>query len=118
MVKRVCRPLGSGLAALVADCTTENGCLPQGYPTSPLLGDAACYRLDLELAGIAKAFSYEFTRYADDITFSGDDPSSAHSVAMIAASTIRAYGFSVNASKTTISFDHQRQTVTGIIVNG
>ena len=44
--------------------------LPQGAPTSPTLTNAICEKLDKRLAGVAKRFGLNYTRYADDITFS------------------------------------------------
>ena len=45
--------------------------LPQGAPTSPALGNLAAYRLDCRLTGLAKAAGAQYTRYADDMAFSG-----------------------------------------------
>src|SRR5690606_14368924 len=44
--------------------------LPQGAPTSPVLTNAICERLDVRLHGVAKRFGMNYTRYADDLTFS------------------------------------------------
>jgi len=44
--------------------------LPQGAPTSPTLTNAICDRLDRRLSGLSKRFNLNYTRYADDITFS------------------------------------------------
>src|SRR5262249_23565739 len=46
--------------------------LPQGAPTSPLLANACSYRMDCRLEGLAKSAGAEYTRYADDLAFSGD----------------------------------------------
>lgn len=47
--------------------------LPQGVPTSPALGNLAGFRLDCRLVGLARVVGANYTRYADDIAFSGDD---------------------------------------------
>ena len=45
--------------------------LPQGAPTSPALANLSAFALDLRLAGLARVFHAGYTRYADDLTFSG-----------------------------------------------
>src|SRR6202034_1577966 len=47
--------------------------LPQGAPTSPALANLCAYRLDCRLAGLANAVGAAYTRYADDMIFSGDE---------------------------------------------
>ncbi|MCP5074314.1 MAG: RNA-directed DNA polymerase [Rhodobacteraceae bacterium] len=90
--------------------------LPQGAPSSPALANLAAYRLDCRLAGLAARFDLTYTRYADDLAFSGDETG----VRAVAASTpkiVAAEGFSVNPEKTRQQLAHQRQVVTGLVVN-
>ena len=90
--------------------------LPQGAPTSPALANLAAYRLDCRLAGLARSLGASFTRYADDLTFSGD-----HRIAPILTRAVpeivRDAGFRLNPAKTRLAGRSQRQTVTGLVVN-
>ena len=65
------------IASLIADiCCIKNSegvvVLPQGAPTSPVMTNIICEKLDFKLQNLANAFRLTYTRYADDITFSGN----------------------------------------------
>ncbi|NOT40627.1 MAG: RNA-directed DNA polymerase, partial [Alphaproteobacteria bacterium] len=93
--------------------------LPQGAPTSPTLANFAARRLDARLDGLARRFEARYTRYADDLTFSGDERfhTSVPRFLIAVAQIARDEGFALNAAKTRIMPRHTRQTVTGIVVN-
>jgi hypothetical protein len=93
--------------------------LPQGAPTSLALANLVAYRLDRRLAGLAKACGVTYTRYADDLTFSGDEELRRASERFARRVTLIAIeeGFSVNRGKTRVAARSTRQTVTGIVVN-
>ena len=93
--------------------------LPQGAPTSPILTNMICERLDLLLKGLADRFGLYYTRYADDITFS-----SMHYVYSKNGEfrkelkrIIMEEGFTINDKKTRLQKNGTRKEVTGIIVN-
>ncbi|WP_159918831.1 reverse transcriptase family protein [Rhodococcus sp. WAY2] len=90
--------------------------LPQGAPTSPALANLVAYRLDRRLTGLARSSRAEYTRYADDLAFSGVDLSADRlisAVGRIAADE----GFSVHPRKTRIMRAHRRQHLAGLVVN-
>jgi retron-type reverse transcriptase len=89
----------------------------QGAPTSPGLCNAVALRLDRRLGGLARAFGFRYTRYADDLSFSGDDAGAANGLRAAATRIIREEGFEVNPKKTRISRRGQRQRVAGVVVN-
>jgi hypothetical protein len=93
--------------------------LPQGAPTSPALANLAAFNLDRRLTGLALASGLRYSRYADDLTFSG--PARLHrrrdQFESIATSVIRAEGFAVNQAKSTTQSAGGRQTVCGVVVN-
>ena len=93
--------------------------LPQGAPSSPMLANLAIRRLDSRLTGWADAMGATYTRYADDLAFSGGDVFAKRADAFVrgARRIIEDEGHSVNAMKTRVRRQGVRQTVTGIVVN-
>ncbi len=92
--------------------------LPQGAPTSPQLANLCAFGLDRRLAGLAGATGVVYTRYADDLTFSGDIAGAPRRRLVAAVEkTVRSEGFVVNQAKTRIRTRADRQSVTGVVVN-
>lgn len=89
----------------------------QGAPTSPGLCNAVCLRLDRRLSGLARRLGFTYTRYADDLTFSGDNLDQVATLRRAAEDIIRGECFRVNRAKTRIRHSGGRQTVTGVTVN-
>ena len=75
--------------------------LPQGAPTSPALANLCAFRLDRRLSGLAEAAGARYTRYADDLAFSGDVPFGrmAERFSVQVAAIVAEEGFSVAARK-------------------
>ena len=95
----------------------ERHCV-QGVPTSPGICNALLLRFDHRLAGLAKKRGLSYTRYADDLSFSGDiDRNSAHKLRSVVDAIVVEEGFTLNAAKTRIMSQGSRQTVTGVVVN-
>ena len=92
--------------------------LPQGAPTSPHLANLAAFGLDRRLCAYASKVGAVYTRYADDLTFSGDQLNVRQRGVIAAVTRIAVEeGFSVNPSKTHTRGQDDRQSVTGIVVN-
>ncbi len=93
--------------------------LPQGAPTSPALANLSAYRLDCRLKGLAGRWDAHYTRYADDLAFSGDDAFDADIGPFLrgVAAIVEDEGFILNQNKTRIMRRHRRQQVTGLVVN-
>jgi RNA-directed DNA polymerase len=99
--------------------------LPQGACTSPALSNLAAWGLDRRLGGVATKLGWTYTRYADDLTFSGDTlvpkgEKNPKSVGWLLARTrhvCEAEGFEVNEKKVRVQRRNSAQTVTGIVVN-
>jgi hypothetical protein len=93
--------------------------LPQGSPTSPALANLVAYRFDARLAGLATAAGAVYTRYADDLVFSGDD-AFARSVCRFSthvAAIALEEGFAVQHRKTRIMRQGVRQQAAGVVIN-
>ena len=93
--------------------------LPQGAPTSPALANLCAFGLDRRLAGAAAAVGAEYSRYADDLAFSGDAAFARRiqKFSTFAAAIALDEGFDVNFRKTRIMHHAQRQLVCGLVVN-
>lgn len=91
--------------------------LVQGAPTSPALANLAAWRLDQRLNGLAHKHGFDYTRYADDLTFSGDSLDKTLRILAAAQRIIATEGFAVNGKKTRLLRRTGQQTVTGIVVN-
>ena len=101
---------------VLAKLCTFRGKLPQGSPASPCISNICCLKLDARLSALATKYKADYSRYADDITFSSN--SDLKTIIRIVAPILLEEGFRVNERKTRISYHHQRQEVTGHIVNG
>jgi retron-type reverse transcriptase len=95
----------------------ERHCV-QGAPTSPGICNALLLRLDHRLAGLARKRGVFYTRYADDLSFSGElDRKAAQQLRAVVEHIVAAEGFVINADKTRLMGKGGRQTVTGVVVN-
>jgi RNA-directed DNA polymerase len=93
--------------------------LPQGAPTSPALANLAAFRLDRRLSGLATALDLRYSRYADDLTFSGSVRllRSMPALQQAVVAIVRDEGFAINPDKTYLATRAGRQRVCGIVVN-
>lgn len=93
--------------------------LPQGAPTSPALANLCAFRLDMRLAALAERFGARYSRYADDLVFSGPAALGARFRTLQAwvAAIARAEGFALHPAKTRRLPAHRQQRVTGLVVN-
>lgn len=101
-------------AALTARLITVKGALPQGAPTSSAMLEVVLNDLDQELTDIATLNNADYSRFADDLCFSG--PTELHGVARHAARAVRRYGYLLNRKKQRKSRPGVPHVVTGIAV--
>lgn len=103
---------------VLAKLLTYKNALPQGSPTSPILSNLVCYRLDYSLSAWAEANDSIYTRYADDITVSTkSDKVNILTARDAVVNHIRIANFQVNHDKTRIYRQNQCMLVTGVVVN-
>lgn len=93
--------------------------LPQGAPTSPALANICAYRVDCRLAGLAEASRAVYTRYADDLAFSGgpEFERCSERFAVHVAAILLEEGFAVHHRKTRVMRQGVRQYLAGIVTN-
>ena len=93
--------------------------LPQGAPTSPSLANICSRRMDCRLTGLAESAGAVYTRYADDLAFSGGEEFErrVERCSIHAAAILRDEGFSVNHRKTRIMRQSVRQHLAGLVIN-
>ena len=104
---------------ILGDPTYRRPHLPQGAPTSPALANMCFYRADCRLTGLAESAGARYTRYADDLAFSGGqdfdrrvERFSAHVAAILSEE-----GFAVHHRKTRIMRQGVRQHLAGVVAN-
>jgi hypothetical protein len=93
--------------------------VPQGAPTSPALANCLSYRMDCRLSGLAHAAGATYTRYADDLAFSGgeDFVRAAARFSIHVAAILHEEGLAVHHRKTRIMRQGVRQYLAGTVVN-
>jgi len=115
-------------ATVLAQICCFNNELPQGAPTSPIVSNMICSKMDSELQKLAKKHRCYYTRYADDLTFSTStqyfpealarfDSSEKLQVGLELEKIIIENGFQINSKKIRLRTKSQRQEVTGLTVN-
>ena len=89
--------------------------LPQGAPSSPAITNIILYEFDELIGQWCRERGIAYTRYCDDMTFSGDfEPVE---VIRLVRAELKTLGFLLNEQKTKIQRPSQQQSVTGIVVN-
>ncbi|MFY3650627.1 reverse transcriptase family protein [Achromobacter xylosoxidans] len=100
------------LASLVA---TLHGVLPQGASTSPLLSNVVFRPLDGRLARLASHLQIKYTRYADDLAFSGDKI--PRNLPKLIGKIISEKGYKLNPGKTALKIRGAKKIITGVSIS-
>jgi RNA-directed DNA polymerase len=119
--------IGDNAATIIANICCYKNSLPQGSPTSPIISNMICFRLDKEMQLIAKQNSCVYTRYADDLTFSTTKKDFPKGIAYFEdgevqlskriQAVVEDNSFKINRNKTRLQNRYKNLGVTGITVN-
>ena len=101
----------------IEELCTLNHALPQGAPTSPQLSNFILHRFDHDMEIYATDNGINYSRYADDITISGENKDSITNAFCHASDLLARQGYQINNKKTRIASKSQQQRVTGVVVN-
>jgi RNA-directed DNA polymerase len=121
----------SDVATTIAQICCLDNALPQGAPTSPVISNMICAKMDAELKALARTHRCTYTRYSDDITISSSHKSYPTAIAAIdrienkrtvvlgeqLRGIINKNGFEINEDKTRLLTPADRQEVTGLVTN-
>ena len=108
------------VAVIISQLACYNGKLPQGAPTSPVITNLICQILDVKVLKLAKQYKLNYTRYADDMTFSTNDKNFLRNLDGFyerLTKLIQHEGFLINEKKTRLQYKDSKQVVTGLVVN-
>ena len=102
--------------AMILTCLCcYNGCLPQGAPTSAYLSNLVMNRFDYNVSKYCISKDIRYTRYADDMTFSGDFDIAA--LLHLVDNELKTFSMYRNPKKLNVMPDYTSQKVTGVVVN-
>jgi RNA-directed DNA polymerase len=116
------------VATVVAQLACFENQLPQGSPASPIISNLIARALDSRLVALAQQNCCVYTRYADDLTFSTNEPEFPSKIAKYSAEhiwspgnslqkAVEGAGYQLNADKTRMQYAWSRQSVTGLTIN-
>lgn len=121
--------LSPKVATVMAQLVCHENQLPQGAPTSPIISNMICVKLDGQLTSLASKHGCTYSRYADDLTFSRNGSDFPQPIGYVSEDgsavvgeglrlVIEANGFKPNIEKVHLQPNKRRQSVTGLVVNG
>lgn len=103
--------------ALLADLCTRRKMFPQGAPTSPQLSNLIFRPADDQISSLCAEESIIYSRYADDLTFSGESRASLQALVPAIKKVLGTLGFELNNRKTRLHGPGEAKRVTGLVVN-
>ncbi len=105
------------LAIKISKICTYKRRLPQGAPTSPMLSNIVFNNIDNEIKRFCNSNLVNYSRYADDLTFSSDNKNNLTLVYQFVNSLLYSNGFTINKNKTRYLSGKGKLEITGVIIN-
>jgi|SRR3989304_3456550 len=105
------------ISTILTNICTFEGALPQGSPCSPKLANLSAWSLDVRIQGYVGKRGISYTRYADDLSFSGLSPEKVVKIIPMIKVIIENENFVVNPSKTRVAGAARAKRVTGLIIS-
>lgn len=105
------------ISSIFTNICTYNGALPQGGPCSPKLANLSTWTLDNRIQGFVGIRGINYSRYADDLTFSGLNPVKFVKIIPRIKAIIESEDFKVNSKKTRIAGSARAKIITGLILS-
>ena len=105
------------ISTILTNICTFEGALPQGSPCSPKLANLSAWTLDVRIQGYVGKRGINYTRYADDLSFSGLNPSKVVNLIPMIKTIVEDENFIINPSKTRIAGSARAKVVTGLVIS-
>ncbi len=107
----------STIAVIFTNICTFEEALPQGSPCSPKLANLCAWQLDVRIQGYVGKRGINYTRYADDLSFSGLSPVKVVQILPMIKTIVEDESFKINPSKTRIAGSSRAKVVTGLVLS-
>lgn len=105
------------MSIVFSNICTYNESLPQGSPCSPKLANLSAWKLDVRIQGYVGKRGINYTRYADDLSFSSLVPLKVVQIIPMISQIIESENFQINPEKTRIAGVSRAKIVTGLVIS-
>lgn len=106
------------ISVILSNLCSFKETLPQGSPCSPKLANLCAWKLDVRIQGFVGRRGINYTRYADDLSFSGLSPIKVVQIIPMIKKIIEDEDFKINPSKTRIASSARSKIITGLVLSG
>jgi len=109
---------GKLISTILTRLCVFNGSLPQGSPCSPKLANLVTWKMDARIQGYVGKRGINYTRYADDLSFSGISPVKVVQIIPVIKRIVKDENFKLNEAKTRVAGSSRAKIVTGLTISG